>query len=106
MRTKVENFTLNDLPIGTVRDFQDWTINANFEFSPNASINLPSVLIENTKDFDSSDTLRNAHDTFPTEGAILGFDVSNDTKFSITSFKSTNGFHGSFIQVSPSSTLK
>ena len=79
MPTKVENFTLNDLPIGTVRDFEDWTINANFEFSPNASINLPSVLVENTKDFDSSDTLRNAHDTFPTEGAILSFDVSNDT---------------------------
>tara|TARA_R110001606_G_scaffold96907_2_gene214367 strand:+ start:355 stop:2169 length:1815 start_codon:yes stop_codon:yes gene_type:complete len=73
----VINMTLNSFPITTVRGLEDLELNAVFDISPRASINLDSVIFCNTEKSKNSDILRNAHDTLPTEGALFEFEVTD-----------------------------
>jgi hypothetical protein len=73
----VINMTLNGIPISTVRGLDGLELNAVYDISPRASINLDSVIFCNSDKSQNSDILRNAHDTLPTEGALFEFEITD-----------------------------
>jgi len=75
----IGNFTLNGIPFDTVREVKNWTINAQFGLNSQPSINLADMSFTNTNKSLTSDMVRQAHNIFPTEGANLGFEVSDGT---------------------------
>jgi hypothetical protein len=73
----VINMTLNGIPISTIRGLDGLELNAVYDISPRASINLDSVIFCNSDKSQNSDILRNAHDTLPTEGALFEFEITD-----------------------------
>ena len=69
--------TLNGIPISTIRGLDGLELNAVYDISPRASINLDSVIFCNSDKSQNSDILRNAHDTLPTEGALFEFEITD-----------------------------
>lgn len=70
------NFTLNGIPFDTVRE-PDWKLEVQFGLNNSPSIAISNVSFVNTEKSNTSDKVRLAHDTLPTEGGRLGFQVTD-----------------------------